>query len=160
MFMRILLVSATAVALTVPAAQSAPLFPSFNLCTFAPQMQCASNATQGSGNKAKIEQFSTSFGIQIAGTGQHGDRNKSYIGQSGFNQLALTIQDGNDNNSYTGQKGSNEVALTFQQGNGNTAGTHENGSNMVAASVQSGNGSWSSTSMNGNGAISIGVQSN
>jgi len=140
MFTRILLVSATAVALTVPAAQSAQLFPSFALCKFAPTTQCASQLTRGNGNKARIDQSTTTFGsLQLAGQGQDGNNNRAYTGQNGSNQVALTIQDGNNNGSFTHQEGAFQASVTVQTGNGNWAGTSSIGTGTATLIVQQNN---------------------
>lgn len=132
--MRILVVSATLVALTSPAAQAAPLWK----CFFLPQSQCAFNITHGNKNKARIDQDQWGYGFQFG----------------------LTVQKGDGNDAYTGQKGTNDVALTFQNGNNNTAFTSQDGTNQGSVTVQSGNGLWGATSTGGNGNFTAVIQAN
>jgi hypothetical protein len=136
MFMRILVASATIVALASPAAQAAPLFKLFHGCHFAFQTQCAKNVTKGNHNKARIDQDQWGFGFQFAAQFQHGDGNNAYTGQKGTNDFALTVQDGNNNTAFTSQDGTNQASVTVQSGNGLWGATSTGGSGNLTAVVQ------------------------
>jgi hypothetical protein len=142
MFTRILVVSAAAVALTVPGAQAAghgPLFPFiFNLCHFAQQSQCAINHARGDDNTALIDQEQWWPGLQLGVQIQHGDDNNAYTGQTGSNQFAFTEQHGNHNTAYTSQSGYNQASVTVQTGSqgGMWAATSSAGTDTLTVVVQ------------------------
>jgi hypothetical protein len=133
MFWRILLASATIVALAAPVAQAGSL----PKCHFAFATQCAANVTHGSSNKARIDQNMWGFGFQLGVQFQRGDGNDAYTGQTGNNQVALTVQKGNDNTAYTSQDGVNQGAVTVQTGNGLWGASTNGGDNTVTYVIQS-----------------------
>jgi hypothetical protein len=117
MFSRIILASATLVALGAPAAQAGPFH--FFLCNFAKSSQCAINFMTGDGNSETIKQTTTSrHGFQFALQVQDGNNNNAYTEQIGKNQVAVSVQTGDNNHAYTYQEGKNQLAVTTQDGNG------------------------------------------
>ncbi len=138
--MRILIASATFVALASPVAE-AMAAPPIWWCFFLPhsysQKQCAFNITHGSKNKAVIDQDQWGPGFQFGLNWQNGDGNDAYTGQTGTNEVALTFQNGNNNTAYTSQNGNNKLSVTVQHGNGLWAATSSGGNNTVTAVVQS-----------------------
>ena len=135
MYLRILIASATLVALASLPAQAGGLF---NKCHFSffSQNQCAENVTHGSHNKARIDQDQWGFGFQLGLQYQKGDGNDGYIGQTGTNQFALTVQNGNNNTAYTSQDGHGQGAVLVQNGNGLWGASTDGGTNNITAVIQ------------------------
>ena len=135
---RLILASAALVALTTGTVQAgAPMFGFLPGCGFGKNTQCAVQFTTGNRNTARIDQASSKrksvqFGLNV----QKGDGNRSYIGQSGGNQLSVTVQSGDNNASYTHQEGTNQLSVTVQKGTGNWAGSSSIGQNSVTTIVQ------------------------